>query len=107
MPLIAMTREMGSLGKEVAKGVGEALGIPVLHHEIIEPLADKFAAAVRDAIKQRFAEAHRKRQVAETSVEQGRAYVETYVDFTHFVESVDHLVANGASHKHRETEETP
>jgi hypothetical protein len=73
----------------------------------IEPLADKFAAAVRDAIKKRFAEAHRKRQVAETSVEQGRAYVETYVEFTHFVESVDHLVVNGASHKHRETEETP
>ena len=29
MPLIAMTREMGSLGKEVAKGVAETLGIPV------------------------------------------------------------------------------
>ena len=41
MPLIAMTREMGSLGKDVAKGIGEALGIPVLHHEVIEPLADK------------------------------------------------------------------
>ncbi|MCC6532089.1 MAG: cytidylate kinase family protein [Burkholderiales bacterium] len=41
MPLIAMTREMGSFGKDVAAGVAEALAIPVLHHEIIEPLADK------------------------------------------------------------------
>ncbi|MBI2312576.1 MAG: cytidylate kinase family protein [Betaproteobacteria bacterium] len=41
MPLIAMTREMGSLGKDVAKGVGEALGIPVIHHEIIDSLANK------------------------------------------------------------------
>ena len=41
MPLIAMTREMGSLGKDVAAGVAEALGISVLHHEVIEPLADK------------------------------------------------------------------
>jgi len=41
MPLIAMTREMGSLGKDVAQGVADALGIPVVHHEIIEPLADK------------------------------------------------------------------
>ena len=41
MPLIAMTREMGSLGKDVAAGVADALSIPVLHHEIIEPLADK------------------------------------------------------------------
>lgn len=41
MPLIAMTREMGSLGKDVAKGVAEALGIPVIHHEIIDSLANK------------------------------------------------------------------
>lgn len=41
MPLIAMTREMGSLGKDVAKGVAEALGLEVVHHEIIDQLADK------------------------------------------------------------------
>jgi cytidylate kinase len=41
MPLIAMTREMGSLGNEVARGVAEALGLEVTHHEIIDNLADK------------------------------------------------------------------
>ncbi len=41
MPLIAMTREMGSLGKDVAQGVAEALGLEVVHHEIIDQLADK------------------------------------------------------------------
>jgi cytidylate kinase len=41
MPLIAMTREMGSLGNEVAQGVAEALGLEVTHHEIIDNLADK------------------------------------------------------------------
>ena len=51
MPLIAMTREMGSLGKEVAKGVAETLGIPVLHHEIIEPLADKMRLRKSHVIK--------------------------------------------------------
>lgn len=51
MPLIAMTREMGSLGKEVAKGVADALGIPVLHHEIIEPLADKMRLRRSHVIK--------------------------------------------------------
>ena len=51
MPLIAMTREMGSLGKDVAKGVGEALGIPVLHHEVIEPLADKMRVRKSHVIK--------------------------------------------------------
>lgn len=41
MPLIAMTREMGSLGKDVAQGVAEALGLQVTHHEVIDNLADK------------------------------------------------------------------
>jgi len=41
MPLIAMTREMGSLGKDVAQGVAEALDLEVTHHEVIDNLADK------------------------------------------------------------------
>ena len=40
MPVIAITREMGSLGKDVARGVADALGIPVIYHEIIDQLAD-------------------------------------------------------------------
>jgi len=41
MPVVAITREMGSLGKDVARGVSEALGIPVIYHEIIDHLADR------------------------------------------------------------------
>jgi cytidylate kinase len=41
MPLIAMTREMGSLGKDVAAGLSQALGIPVAHAEYIDVLADR------------------------------------------------------------------
>ena len=41
MPLIAMTREMGSLGKDVAQGVAEALGLEVIHQEIIDQVADR------------------------------------------------------------------
>ena len=41
MPLIAMTREMGSLGKDVAARLSERLGKRVVHHEIIDPLANK------------------------------------------------------------------
>jgi hypothetical protein len=71
----------------------------------IDQLADKYAVAVRDAIKHRFSEAHEKRRAASRSVAQGREYVEAYVQLTHFVESVDHLAASGASHKHRESGE--
>lgn len=41
MPIVAITREMGSLGKDVAAGLGEALGVPVIYHEVIDHLADR------------------------------------------------------------------
>jgi cytidylate kinase len=41
MPMIAMTREMGSLGKDVAAGIAARLQRKVVYHEIIEPIANK------------------------------------------------------------------
>ncbi|HUQ75131.1 MAG TPA: cytidylate kinase-like family protein [Burkholderiales bacterium] len=41
MPIIAITREMGSLGKDVASALGEELGLPVIYHEVIDHLADR------------------------------------------------------------------
>jgi|1185.fasta_scaffold04435_2 cytidylate kinase len=41
MPIIAITREMGSLGKDVAAALGEELGVPVIYHEVIDHLADR------------------------------------------------------------------
>ena len=41
MPLVAMTREMGSLGKDVAAQLCERAGKRVIHHEMIGMLADK------------------------------------------------------------------
>jgi cytidylate kinase len=41
MPIIAITREMGSLGRDVAQGLGESLGLPVVYHEVIDHLADR------------------------------------------------------------------
>jgi len=39
--MIAMTREMGSLGKDVAAGIAERAQKKVVYHEIIEPIANK------------------------------------------------------------------
>ena len=41
MPIIAITREMGSLGKDVARGLGETLGLPLIYHEVTDHLADR------------------------------------------------------------------
>lgn len=70
----------------------------------IDGLADELAAAIRAAVIDRFEVAHEARRSAEESPEQGRRYVEAYVQFTHFVEHVDHLLEEGASHQHRETQ---
>jgi cytidylate kinase len=39
--MIAMTREMGSLGKDVAAGIAQRANKKVVYHEIIEPIANK------------------------------------------------------------------
>jgi cytidylate kinase len=36
MAVIAMTREMGSLGKDVAAGLADQMGLTVVHHELVE-----------------------------------------------------------------------
>ena len=36
MAVIAMTREMGTLGKDVVAGLAERLGLEVIHHELVE-----------------------------------------------------------------------
>jgi cytidylate kinase len=41
MPVVAMTREMGSLGKDVASRLSQRIGKPLVNHEIIGLLADK------------------------------------------------------------------
>ncbi len=41
MPLVAITREMGSLGKDVASGLGQSLGLPIYYHEVVDNLADR------------------------------------------------------------------
>ena len=41
MPLIAMTREMGSLGMDVARILESELKVPLVYHEMINNLADK------------------------------------------------------------------
>ena len=41
MPLVAMTREMGSLGKDVAAGLAGRFNRKVVYQEMIEPLANK------------------------------------------------------------------
>ena len=49
MTVITMTREMGSLGKDVAAGVADELDLDVIHHEVVErDLADRMKLGESD-----------------------------------------------------------
>lgn len=65
-------------------------------------LAEQMAAVIRDGINQRLALAQERNKHATESVEAGREYVEAYVDYLHFVESVHRLASQGASHEHHQ-----
>ena len=41
MTVITMTREMGSLGRDVALGLADRLGIELVQHELVEHIAEK------------------------------------------------------------------
>ncbi|MEZ5565859.1 MAG: DUF6448 family protein [Gammaproteobacteria bacterium] len=98
------TEGEGFTGLKSAGSVDPAIAAAdrALENGNVDQLADETAAAIRKGIQQRFADAYAKRKVADKSVEQGREYVHAYVEFTHFVEGVAHLVSAGPSHKHLE-----
>ena len=41
MTVITMTREMGSLGRDVALGLADRLGLDLVQHELVEHIAEK------------------------------------------------------------------
>ena len=65
-------------------------------------LAEHTSAAVAEGIRKRFAVAVEKKKRAADGVEAGREYVQAYVNYIHYVESVTRLAAHGASHQHHE-----
>jgi len=81
---------------------GIAAADKALESESPEELARHLSAAVSEGIQKRFALALERKKHAQESVEAGRKYVEAYVDYIHFVESVNRLASHGASQKHHE-----
>ena len=54
MAVIAMTREMGSLGRDVALALAEDLGLELIQHQLVEHVADKMRLG--EALVNRFLE---------------------------------------------------
>lgn len=75
----------------------ESASLAALSKEVTEP--------IETGLRRRFDLALERRKNASDSVEAGRAYVEAYVDYIHFVERAHHLGRHGASHKHADAPE--
>ena len=73
-----------------------------MRDEWLDALAEKIGNAVRNEIQKRFKEAVEKKKRAEDSVEEGREFVEAYVQYVHFIEGIHNMVAKGAEHQHGE-----
>ena len=55
MAVIAMTREMATLGRDVSAGLAEKLGLKIVHHEIVgRDIAER--AGMRESEVNRFLE---------------------------------------------------
>lgn len=92
MPLIAMNREMGSLGKEVAAGLEEALGMKVRHHEMIDHLANR--ARIRKSHVVSFLEG-RQGLIERLTTDQLRLRILTADEILSMAESDDAVIMRG------------
>jgi len=68
----------------------------------VDELAKRITAHITEGIRRRFEAAHKTKQHLADSVDAGRAYVRSYVEFTHYVEGL-HKAAMGTAHAHSES----
>ena len=73
----------------------------------VDELAKRLSASVGDGIRKRFAVAMERSKRAPDSVAAGREYVAAYVQYVHFVESVNRLASEGAPTTHHESTPAP
>jgi Family of unknown function (DUF6448) len=94
----------GFAGLKPASSVdpGIAAADKALQSGSAKELAKHMSTAVGEGIQKRFAVALERKKRAAVSVEAGREYVEAYVDYIHFVESINRIASHGASHAHHE-----
>ena len=65
----------------------------------VDAFASEVATAVEEGIRERFAEAAEAQARKDESVDEGRAFVERYVEFIHYVKGIHETVA-GSGHGH-------
>lgn len=76
-----------------------------LEHLKDDLLIEQVTKAVTEGIRQRFQDTLEKKQHADESVAAGRAYVDAYVDFVHYVAALEQVVQGQAAHSEHASED--
>ena len=64
----------------------------------IDYVVDKVNNHLGEVLRERFTKAMELSKTKDNSVEQGRAYVEAYVEYTHTLEALEHIMHGSMSH---------
>lgn len=75
-----------------------------LEQGALDVLEAQVVAAVRDGMRERFAEALEAKQTAGADAEAGREFVRAYVEFMHYVERLEADAAGAGGHEHSAAE---
>ena len=85
-------------GAEVSPAIAKADA--ALEQGEVDELARPIAAAVEAGVREQFAAASAAKADKDASVEAGRAYVDKYVEFVHYVKHLHEAVAGHGGHSH-------
>lgn len=89
-------------GTEVEPGI--ALADKSLDTGSVDSLINEVTSEVAKGIRQRFTRVQEANKQANESVEAGRRYVATYVEFIHYVENIHQVLSGPASHAQHEAQ---
>lgn len=69
-----------------------------IENEEMNTLWSHLGRHIEHDIRQKFENVSRWSKVKDHSIEEGRAYVEAYVEYTHTLEAIEHILAHGGHH---------
>jgi hypothetical protein len=79
-----------------------ALADKALDSGSVDKLVNSLTKAMENGIRERFSHASHNMKNKDDSIDEGRKFVASYVDFTHYVEGLHGLIKGGVAHHHEE-----
>ncbi|MDD5205396.1 MAG: DUF6448 family protein [Desulfobacterales bacterium] len=73
----------------------------------VEKVVQHITSRISDSIRKLYSDALEKNHHAKESVQLGREYVDSYVQFVHYVEMLDEMARGSAAHGHAQNEAPP